>query len=316
MRLEEFYFEGEEKLDIHVYKWSPNKDKKIKAIVQISHGMAETAIRYERLAKKLTDNGYIVYINDHRGHGKTAGNIENLGILATVNDGFTYLVKDMYTLTQIIKKENKGLPLYLFGHSMGSFASQKYIMEYKDELDGLILSGSNGNQGIKLKGAEFFINLEIKKYGREYRSEKIEKLLFGGHNKKFKNGNTHIDWLSRDEKEVEKYIKDPYCGSLSTVGFFLDFVKGLQEVESKENLAKVPKDLPIYIISGDMDPVGNYGKGVIKLEERYKSLGVKDVTCKLYKGGRHEMLNETNKDEVIYDIIKWLDKEYIKLVQK
>ena len=304
----EFYFKStKDNLDIHVYKWEPENKNPI-GIVQISHGMSETAIRYEYFAKNLTDNGYIVYINDHRGHGLTAKTIDNVGYLAD-SDGFTYLVEDINTLTNIIKEENEDLPIFLFGHSMGSFASQRYIMEYSNNIDGLILSGSNGKHGFILNIAEKIINYEIKRKGRLHRSKALDSLIFGGNNKKFKSPRTEFDWLSRDEKEVDKYIEDPFCGVLFTCGFFYDFIKGLQEIEDKENLKKVPLDLPIYIMSGDKDPIGKNGKGVLRLRDRYIKLGVKDVLCKLYEGGRHEMLNETNKDEVIRDILNWINEK-------
>ena len=308
MNCKEFYFKGEENLDIHVYKWS-HEEIEPKAVIQIAHGMSETAIRYEEFAKNLTEQGYVVYINDHRGHGNTAKTIDNLGYLAE-KDGFTCLVKDMNTLTNIIKEEHEDLPVFLFGHSMGSFASQRYIMEYGENLDGLVLSGSNGKHGIKLKAAELIASMEIKKHGRKHRSKMLDSLIFGGHNRNFKPANTEFDWLSRDEKEVQKYIDDPFCGVLFTCGFFYDFIKGLQEIEDKDNLKKVPKNLPIYIISGDKDPVGENGKGVLRLRDRYESLGVKDLNCKLYKDGRHEMLNEINKEEVINDVISWLESKY------
>ena len=308
MNCKEFYFKGKENLDIHVYKWS-HEEIEPKAVIQIAHGMSETAIRYEEFAKNLTEQGYIVYINDHRGHGKTAKVIDNVGYLAK-KDGFTCLVKDMNTLTNIIKEEHEDLPVFLFGHSMGSFASQRYIMEYGENLDGLVLSGSNGKHGIKLKAAELIASMEIKKHGRRYRSKKLDSLIFGGHNRNFKPAKTEFDWLSRDEKEVQKYIDDPFCGVLFTCGFFYDFIKGLQEIEDKDNLKKIPKNLPIYIISGDKDPVGENGKGVHRLRDRYDNLGVKDLSCKLYKDGRHEMLNEINKEAVINDVISWLESKY------
>lgn len=306
MKCKEFYFKGKENLNIHVYKYT-SENIKPKAVVQIAHGMSETAIRYKEFAQELTENGYVVYINDHRGHGITAKTIDNIGYLAE-KDGFTCLVEDMNILTNIIKEENPHLPIYLFGHSMGSFASQRYIMEYGDNLAGLILSGSNGKHGKILKVAQLISKSEIKKHGRRHRSKKLDNLIFGGNNKGFKPSKTDFDWLSRDEKEVQKYIEDPFCGVLFTCGFFYDFIKGLQEVEDKENLKKVPLDLPIYIMSGDKDPVGKNGKGVLRLKDRYVNLGVKKVSCKLYEGGRHEMLNEINKEEVIKDIISWLNE--------
>ncbi|HBG4072762.1 TPA: alpha/beta hydrolase [Clostridioides difficile] len=307
MKCTNFTFKGEEGLDIYTYKWEDENIKKTKAVIQIAHGMAETAQRYETFAKVLTENGYIVYINDHRGHGKTAKIIENVGHLAE-KEGFRCLVEDMYTLTNIIKKENEDLPIYLFGHSMGSFASQRYIMDYGNNLSGLILCGSNGKQGIILNLAHLIINREIKKYGRRSRSNKINDLIFGGQIIR-RNEKTKFDWLSRDKEQVEKYINDPFCGVVCSCGFFYDLVQGLKEIEDKENLKKVPLDIPIYIISGDKDPIGKNGKGVLRLRDRYIKLGVKDVTCKLYKDGRHELLNEINKEEVFEDIICWLNNK-------
>ncbi|HBE9444038.1 hydrolase, alpha/beta fold family protein [Clostridioides difficile] len=307
MKCTNFTFKGEEGLDIYTYKWEDENIKNPKAVVQIAHGMAETAQRYETFAKVLTKNGYIVYINDHRGHGKTAKIIENVGHLAE-KEGFRCLVEDMYTLTNIIKKENEDLPIYLFGHSMGSFASQRYIMDYSNNLSGLILCGSNGRQGIILNLAHMIINREIKKYGRRSRSNKINDLIFGGEIIR-RNEKTKFDWLSRDKEQVEKYINDPFCGVVCSCGFFYDLIQGLKEIEDKENLKKVPLDVPIYIISGDKDPIGKNGKGVLRLRDRYIKLGVKDVTCKLYKGGRHELLNEINKEEVFEDVICWLNNK-------
>ena len=307
MKCTNFTFKGEEGLDIYTYKWEDENIKKPKAVIQIAHGMAETAQRYETFAKVLTKNGYIVYINDHRGHGKTAKIIENVGHLAE-KEGFRCLVDDMYTLTNIIKKENEDLPIYLFGHSMGSFASQRYIMDYSNNLSGLILCGSNGKQGIILNLAHLIINREIKKYGRRSKSNKINNLIFGGEIIR-RNEKTKFDWLSRDKEQVEKYINDPFCGVVCSCGFFYDLVQGLKEIEDKENLKKVPLDIPIYIISGDKDPIGKNGKGVLRLRDRYIKLGVKDVTCKLYKDGRHELLNEINREEVFEDIICWLNNK-------
>ncbi|AMM56934.1 TPA: alpha/beta hydrolase [Clostridioides difficile] len=307
MKCTNFTFKGEEGLDIYTYKWEDENIKKPKAVIQIAHGMAETAQRYETFAKVLTKNGYIVYINDHRGHGKTAKIIENVGHLAE-KEGFRCLVEDMYTLTNIIKKENEDLPIYLFGHSMGSFASQRYIMDYSNNLSGLILCGSNGKQGIILNLAHLIINREIKKYGRRSKSNKINNLIFGGEIIR-RNEKTKFDWLSRDKEQVEKYINDPFCGVVCSCGFFYDLVQGLKEIEDKENLKKVPLDIPIYIISGDKDPIGKNGKGVLRLRDRYIKLGVKDVTCKLYKDGRHELLNEINREEVFEDIICWLNNK-------
>lgn len=308
MILENFTFKGGEDLEIYVYKWMPEGNVNIKGVVQIAHGMAETAARYERFAKFLTDNGYAVYINDHRGHGKTAKTIENVGYLAD-EDGFKWLVEDVHKLTGIIKEENPKVPVFLLGHSMGSFVAQRYIQLYGSELKGAILSGSNGKQGIMLDIGMFIAKREIKKNGRRAKSDKLNAMSFGSYNNSFKPNRTEFDWLSRDNEEVDKYINDPFCGSVFTCGFFYDFLKGLKEIESKENLRSVPKNLPIYIFSGEKDPVGKNVKGVMKLINTYKNLNINNVDYKFYKDGRHEMLNETNKDEVMKDVITWIEKQ-------
>ncbi|SHO50984.1 alpha/beta hydrolase [Anaerocolumna xylanovorans] len=302
---ENFTFRSMDGTIVHGYRICPEPDVQLKGIVQIAHGMAETSERYERFGTSLAGQGYLVYVHDHRGHGKTAGELENVGYLAD-KDGFLWLVRDMHHLTIIIRKKYPSLPLFLMGHSMGSFAAQRYSMEYGNELSGLILSGSNGNQGIMLKAGYLIAAMEVRKNGRRAKSEKMDNLLFGGFNKIFSPNRTDFDWLTREEEEVDKYIKDPYCGTVFTGGFFYDFIKGLMAIEKKKNRRRVPKDLPMLIISGDKDPVGKCGKGVKNLYQIYKKTGVKDITLKLYKDGRHELLNELNKEEVTEEIIGWL----------
>ncbi|MHC1721289.1 MAG: lysophospholipase [Clostridiaceae bacterium] len=302
----EFSFTDDENVGIFYYKWSPENDIRLKGVVQISHGMAEVSGRYKRLAKALTSEGYIVYANDHRGHGKTAGCLKNVGYLGDA-DGFSWLVRDMHQLSQIIKSENPMLPLYLLGHSMGSFLSQRYVQLYGKEIAGLILSGTNGRQGLVLDMGIIIAQMEILFKGRKSRSKTLNDLSFGSYNNKFRPARTGFDWLSRDEKEVDKYIEDEYCGGVFTVGFFYDFFIGLKDIEKPSNMALVPRDLHIYIFSGEKDPVGGCTKGVLKLVGEYKSLGIKDITYRFYRDGRHEMLNEINRDEVISDLIGWLN---------
>lgn len=300
-----FSFKDEDGLEIFVYKWSPENNKKAKAVIQIAHGMAETAARYEKLGEELTKEGYIIYANDHRGHGKTAREVDKLGDLG--ENGFLAMVDNMYQLTEIIKKENPKLPIFLLGHSMGSFLTQRYICLYGKELKGAILSGTNGNIGVMADVGRIIAKREIKRIGRSGRSEKLDKLSFGGYNRAFKPNRTKFDWLSRDEKEVDKYIENPFCGTIFTAGFFYDLLGGLKLIANKNEISKIPKDLPIYMFSGDKDPVGKNGRGVLRLVKAYKKLGIKDLTYKLYTEGRHEMLNELNSDEVIKDLLLWLE---------
>jgi alpha-beta hydrolase superfamily lysophospholipase len=305
MKSESFTFKDKGGLEIFVYKWLPGEDVQVKGVVQIAHGMAETAARYEGLASVLTNNGFIVYANDHRGHGKTAGEISKLGDLG--EDGFNSMVENMKELNDMIKKENLALPVFLLGHSMGSFLTQRYICLYGSELKGAVLSGSCGKQGIIIDIGRLIAKREIKKVGRRSKSIKLNKLSFGSYNNYFKPTRTDFDWLSRDNKEVDKYMDDPFCGTVFTAGFFYDFLGGLKIIASQKEINNVPKELPIYIFSGDKDPVGKNGKGVLKLIKTYKEHGIADLTHKLYKDGRHEMLNEINKEEVTFDVLKWLN---------
>ncbi|CEN81972.1 alpha/beta hydrolase [Paraclostridium sordellii] len=305
--MDKFTFKGEENLDIHVYKYKPRENEAIKGVVQISHGMSEEASRYENFARALNDNGYIVYINDHRGHGKSIMNKDDIGKLAK-KDGIDCIVKDLRKLNKIIKNENENLPIFLFSHSMGSFASQKYIMEFGDTIEGVILSGTNGIHGLEVDFGLIVAKFMCKIKGRDERAYLIDKLAFGGFNKKFNPNRTDFDWLSRDTIEVDKYIQNESCGVVFTNGYFYDLFSLFKEIRKLDNIKKVNKNLPIYIFAGDKDPVGKFGKGIIRLYENYKSVGIKDCTYKLYKDGRHEMLNELNRDDVILDTIKWIDK--------
>ena len=305
MIVENFMFKDKGDLKIFVYKWLPDENVKVKGVVQIAHGMAETAARYEGFARALTNDGFIVYANDHRGHGKTAGEASKLGDLG--EDGFNSMVENMHELNERIKEENPDLPIFLFGHSMGSFLTQRYICLYGSELKGAIISGSCGKQGITIDIARLIAKREIVKIGRAGKSNKLDKLSFGSYNKSFKPNRTAFDWLSRDNSEVDKYIDDPFCGTVFTAGFFYDFLGGLKSIAEHKEIENVPKNLPIYIFSGDKDPVGKNGKGVLKLVKTYKEHGMVDLTYKLYNDGRHEMLNEINKEEVIADVLKWLN---------
>ena len=305
METENFSFTSRcDGLEIQCYAWKEVEPLKVKGVVQIAHGMVEHAARYQRFAKYLNSQGYLVYANDHRGHGKTAGKPEDVGYLGD-KDGFERMVQDCHQLTEMIKKEHPDLPLYFFGHSMGSFITQRYIQEFGKEIKGAILSGSNGSSPI-FGVAKIIAKGEIKKNGPKGKSEKMNKLSFGSYNDNFKPNRTDYDWLSRDNAEVDKYIADPYCGSVCSSQFYYDFMDGLVTIFKKSNVNNVPKDLPLLIISGSLDPVGAQGKGVTKLKNMYDKVGIKDVTMKLYPDARHEILNEINRDEVMNDIGNWL----------
>lgn len=296
-----FTFTDEIGSEIFVYLWKPETEPK--AVIQIAHGMVETAARYERLAHALTEKGYVVYANDHIGHGNTAKEVANVGRLP--ENGFDLMVLAMHKLTKIIKKDYSKLNIYLLGHSMGSFLTQRYIEIYGSELKGAILSGTVGKiPGIGLM--KNFVGLYKKMFGADKRTKFLTKVEFGGNNKNFKPAKTPFDWISSDDAEVKKYINNPYCGNIATIGFYYELTKGLSIIHLETELQKIPKGLPIYIFSGALDPVSDNAKTVKWLINKYKSLGIKDVKYKIYPGGRHEMLNEVNRDEVTTDLINWL----------
>ena len=258
-------------------------------------------------AKKFSENGFIVYAHDHRGHGETSKSEEERGYIAD-KEGFDLLVEDVKELSDIIKKENEELPLILFGHSMGSFVSQRYIELYGDKIDGVILSGTNGRPDPITKLGIIISRDEMILRGRKAKSKVMDKLSFGDFNSNFKPNRTDYDWLCSVDEEVDKYIADPQCGFVCTTSYYYDLIRGLWKINEKENLKLIPKDLPVLIFAGDKDPVGDFGKGIIRLYECYKDLGIENLRYKLYKDGRHEMLNESNKDEVIEDILKWCNE--------
>jgi len=287
------------------YLWTPEQAFPLRGVVQIVHGMAETALRYQRFAGKLTENGYVVYAFDQRGHGKTAGSLDQVGVFA--DHGMERLVEDQHEIGGLIRREYPQLPVLMFAHSMGSFVGQGYIQNYSD-LAGIVLSGSNGKQGLLLSMGRFLAQREVKKTGRAKASPKLTQLSFGSFNKAFKPNRTNFDWLSRDNDEVDKYIADPYCGGVFSAGFFADLTQFLLAIQNPENVKKVSVRLPILLISGAKDPVSNEGKGVRILEKTYRTHGVSDLTCRLYPEARHELLNETNRNEVMDDVVGWLDQ--------
>ncbi|WP_340007401.1 alpha/beta hydrolase [Paenibacillus sp. FSL K6-0276] len=291
---------------IHVYEWLPESDKPIKGIVQISHGMCETAARYARFAEALTGAGYAVYANDHRGHGKTAGQVNLLG--DTGENGFYWMRRNLLQVAATALSKHEGIPIVLFAHSMGSFLAQKLMCEEGSEIyAGFILSGTNGPRSM-LRIGESLASVQLKLKGEHHRSVLLNSLVFGSYNRAFSPVRTAYDWLSSDDAEVDKYISDPFCGAICTTRFFRDFFHLLREIHSEDSLRTLCKDKPIYLFAGDKDPVGMNGQGILRLAELYKKRGISDVEYRLYPGGRHEMLNEVNRDQVTADALNWLDQ--------
>ncbi len=304
MKSSTFTFKDHDGIEVFVYQWAP--EGKAKAIVQIAHGMAEHAARYARPAESFVQAGYVVYANDHRGHNKTAKDLDKKGQLGP--GGWASMIKDLKQLTDMIKKENPGLPVFLLGHSMGSFLSQAYIQQWGNELKGVILSGTTGTQPkLLLTIGTLIAKITAKIKGPNAPGVFLDKMSFGRFNKPFEPAKTKFDWLSRDEAEVKKYVEDPWCGFVCPNSFFVEMVSGLSILWKKDLEAQIPKNLPIYLFSGAQDPVSSNATGVVALLNRYQKLGIVNVSKKIYEGGRHEMFNETNREEVYQDVIAWLD---------
>ena len=308
-RFEDFTFPSSAgNLDIHVRCCIP--DGPIKACVQIAHGIAEHAERYDEFASFLAEKGIAVYTNDHMGHGKSINDSWPLSYFGEEN-GWEKTISNMRKLREIIISKHGALPIYLFGHSMGSFLARTYIIDYPDDFTGVILSGTGQQPKALVKGGKLMAKLEIKKHGSAYQSPLLNNLAFGSYNKAYENPGTDYDWLSRDKLCVDKYIADPLCGFIPSAGLFYQMMRGIDYITDAKNLKKMNKNTPVYFMSGDADPVGDNGKGVKKAYGSFICAGMKDVSIRLYKEGRHEMLNELNKTDVfddIYEVIAdWLE---------
>lgn len=298
------FISGEDQLKLHLLVWDEVKDPK--AVVQLSHGMAEHVLRYGEFAQFLNANGYIVYGHDHRGHGQSVSTSEDLGYFSDA-DGWLKLVKDLQQVNNQIKKDYPQLPIFLFGHSMGSFAARHYLGLYGANLKGAVICGTGNNPQWLTKTAQLLAKWEMRRKGTHHRSQMLTTLSFGSYNKKFQPNKTEFDWLSSDPIEVYKYIEDPLCGLVFTSSFYNDFLSGIHELTQMSHIEKTPKTMPLLFISGKDDPLSQEGKAIEQVANYYRTAGLTDLTVKVYPGARHELLNETNKQEIYNDVLKWLE---------
>ncbi len=291
---------------IYAYRWLTENPK---AVVQIVHGAVEHALRYSDFAETLTAHGFAVYACDHRGHGKTAGNPDNVAYLSDGDGGFDLIVEDMRALTGIIKSDHPGLPVFLLGHSMGSLLSRIYASRYGSDISGLVLTGTGRANPLLISIARGIAKLEMKKYGGRHKTPFLDSLVFGTLNKPFKSEGRSA-FICSDSKVVEAYRADDYCGNVSTSEFIYELLGGTRAAFRKQTFEGCPKDLPLFIGAGEFDTMGGKNlSGVKKDVECYKKAGVRDVEFHVYEGMRHEILNEKDKQRVYSDIISWLNKK-------
>ncbi len=286
-----------------VHRWLPEGPPR--AVVQVAHGMVEHAGRYGHLGERLASQGYAVYASDHRGHGRSAGGPDELGHLGD-EGGFAAVVDDLVALTGHLRAEHPGVPLVLLGHSMGSFLARAYAARHGDRIDGLILSGTAGDPGLRGRLGLRLAELELRLRGPRARSALMESLTLGSYNRQFRPNRTDADWLSRDEAQVDAYRADDLNGVRCTTAFYRDLLTGLLWVSEPSTVAMMPEDLPVHIVVGEADPVGG-ADAAVEVAAAMLDAGIEDVTVRIWPGARHEVLNETNRDEVEDDLLAWLD---------
>jgi alpha-beta hydrolase superfamily lysophospholipase len=303
MQSADFTFQTVDGANLHVSGWVVENPK---AIVQILHGMAEYGSRYARLAQALTAAGYSVYAHDHRGHGQSIPEGGRPGHMAD-SDSWNRAVEDAHGVNREIAKRHRDLPIIVLGHSMGSFVLQQLLFEHPNDMVAAALSASNGKPPPIATVGKLLARIERARVGKQNPSPVLQKLTFGEYNKPFKPARTEFDWLSRDPDEVDKYVADPLMGFAVSTQTWLDLLNALDRISKPSNVAKVPKDKPLYLFAGDQDPVGDNGKGMKNLYDAYKRAAIFDVRLKLYPNARHETLNETNRQEVTDDFIAWCD---------
>lgn len=290
--------------ELFTREWLPESGAP-KAVVMIIHGLAEHSARYSHFARYLAGQGMAVVAYDHRGHGNT--DPDQPGFIGEEN-GFELLVQNISDVKQAIGSTFPGIPIVLFGHSMGSFLLQRFMQLYDEKPAAVIYSGSNGKPPATIHAGLLIASFLKKVRGPQSKSALLNHLMVGAYNKRFKPNRTEADWLSRDKDMVDLYIDDPFCGFICSNQFYRQFLAGLKKLHAHRPFADHPGDIPILLVSGDQDPVSNMGKGIQNLEKLLRKSGVKNLQVKLYEGGRHEILNEINRDEVMQDIAAFIEK--------
>lgn len=301
------YFDSCGEGKIHYCRWTP--DGEIKAVVQILHGIAEYAQRYDDFARYLNKLGFLVVAEDHMGHGGSISADTTRGYFA---GGWFAAVEDSCTLLKLVKEEHPEVPCFLLGHSMGSFMTRTILAKYPDiGIRGAIICGTGWMSTAVLKAGKWMGEAVCRKNGERNPSEFLQGIMFGGYNKKVEHPRTEFDWLSRDNSSVDAYVADPLCGFIASAGLMRDMLTGILYIQSKAALNAMNRETPVFFIAGGDDPVGDYGKGVRAAAEAFRKAGMRQVDVRIYPLCRHEILNEINKLEVYEDVSQWLEKQFV-----
>lgn len=305
MKNEFYYLSADEKTQIHAIEWIP--EEQTKAVVQLCHGMAEYIERYDDFAEFLSLNGYYVVGHDHLGHGKSISGSDKLGFFHEKN-GNEYVVADIHNLRMQTEQKYPNLPYFILGHSMGSFLVRQYIGVYGAGLAGAIVMGTGHQPTPVLQAGRLVCRVQALFHGWHFRSQLVDGMAAGGYEKHFAGETDGSNWLSRNPENVKKYKNDPMCGFMFTVNAYYHMFTGMIRMNQQEKAGRISKKLPILLIAGQEDPVGNCGKSVKIVYKKYKQCGMQDVKLKLYENDRHEILNELDRGQVFVDICKWLEK--------
>lgn len=300
-----FRFDSMDGASIAVHRWLPDSAPKV--VMQIAHGMSEHGARYSGLASACNERGWAAYASDHRGHGLNVADGEKPGHVAD-EDCFGTTVSDVHQLASLLAARHPETPRILLGHSMGSFVVQRLLADHPEDADAFVLSASNGKPPAIATLGRGVARLERIRLGKRGASKLIDALSFKDFNAKFRPNRTEFDWLSRDEAQVDAYVADPLCGFLCSIQTWVDLLDALPGLTEREHVRRIPRDKPIYLFAGTRDAVGAMGRGVVRLRDTYKDAGLSRVEMKLYEGGRHEMLHETNRDQVMADLLAWCER--------
>lgn len=307
MKKEEFYYDSRDEVSkIHAVRYTPDKEIPW-CVVQIVHGMAEHIERYEPLAEFLTDRGIVVTGESHLGHGKSVGEGQQQGYFCR-QDAATVVVRDVHRLKKMTEKLYPELPVFLLGHSMGSFITRNYLSRYGEGIWGAIIMGSGLMPIGLVKAFKAALNVTGRIYGGKRVSDFYDKLVFGNYNARIRDAKTSFDWLSTREDQVQRYLQDPMCGFPFSINGFQCLMELVERAQTPEYLKKIPANLPLYVIAGEEDPVGGYGQVITSLPALWEKYGITHVQAKGYPGARHEILNDTCAAEVMDDIYNWLKK--------